>query len=261
MNENQNLSQNTSQMQNNNLQNNSINNIVPPISEVKIESEAPININYENNQSQLPTNNLTPNEPHKNNKISNVLLILLFIFLFAFVMGMPYINEFVNKLKSDNDLSEIEKEAKEEEERQKQEENNKTSSTKEEDKTIELVCTSNTNTTSNYALVQTQKFNYNSNNEVLSSKFISHYTFTIEDETYNELKKQCEEDSLKYITHSGYTIACSYNDVNIEINHEFDLETFTPIVDGTTNIQANATYKQDITTIKNTLISQGYTCK
>ena len=38
------------------------------------------------------------------------------------------------------------------------------------------------------------------------------------------------------------------------------LKTYTPIIDGTTNIQANAKYNQDINSIKSDLVSKGYTC-
>ena len=55
-------------------------------------------------------------------------------------------------------------------------------------------------------------------------------------------------------------MACSYGDTNITISHEFDLKTYTPIIDGTTNIQANAKYNQDINSIKSDLVSKGYTC-
>ena len=75
------------------------------------------------------------------------------------------------------------------------------------------------------------------------------------------MKIKCDEDSLKYLTHDGYTMSCSYGDNNIEIDYEFDLKTFTPIIDENSNIQANASFKEDINTRKNNLISQGYTCE
>ena len=56
-------------------------------------------------------------------------------------------------------------------------------------------------------------------------------------------------------------MTCIYGDMNIEIGHEFDLDTFDPIVDGDTNIQANASFKQDINTVKDSLINLGYSCE
>ncbi len=260
-----------SSVSNGNIPNPTINNItnvgmptsVPPINDVKIESSnATTNIENSNIETASVSNASNDNKPPKNNKISTILLILLFIFLFAFVMGMPNIREFVQKLKSDTGLSEIEQEAKQEEDRQKQEqESKKPTSTPEEEKTTELTCTSSSQTIGNYTLVETQTFSYNNKNQILNSKIIAHYTFAVVDDNYTILKQQCDENSLKYLTHKGYTMACSYGDANIEISHEFDLKTFTPIVEGTTNIQANATYQQDINTIKETLIAQGYTCQ
>lgn len=246
---------------------------VPPIAEVKVEAASDMTVVNQNVQpsTEVPVTPDFPNgensgqtsgEPPKHSNVSTVLVILLFLFLFAFIMGMPYISEFMNNLKDDTGLSEIEKEAREEEERQqKEEESKKPTPTPEEDKTTELVCTSASNTVGNYTLVETQKFYYNSKNKILSSKIISNYSFTVSDETYNILIQRCDEDSLKYLTHNGYTMACSYGDSNIEISHEFDLKTFKPIVEGTTNIQANATYQQDLSEIKANLISQGYTCQ
>ena len=238
---------------------------VPPIAEVKVEANNTVitddNLS-QNNTTSLENNSKNSSEPPKNNKVSTILLILLFIFLFGFVMGMPYIREYVQNIKSDTGLSEIEKDAKKEEEKQQQQQQSqKPTPTPEDEKTKELVCTSNSNSFENYTLVEIQKFYYNSKNQILNSKKISQYNFTTIDEAYTSLKKQCDEDSLKYLTHKGYTMACSYGETNIEISHEFDLETFTPIVDGATNIQANATYQQSLDTIKDNLISQGYTCK
>lgn len=240
-------------------------NPVQPIAEVKVEATSN---NTTDQTNQVPVNQTTgtsggsSNEPPKSSNISTVLVILLFIFLFAFVMGMPYIREFMNNLKDDTGLSEIEQAAREEEEKQKQEEESKKPTpTPEDQKTKELVCTSQSSVVGNYTVVETQKFYYNSKNKILSSKLISNYTFSVTDDTYNNLVQRCDEDSLKYLTHSGYTMACSYGDSKIEISHEFDLKTFKPIVDGTTNIQANANYQQDLSKLKADLANKGYTCE
>ena len=256
-------------MDNNQLSNNNqeMNHQVTPIQEVNVEASVNNSntfSNLETNTTNINTNNNSQkpsNKSPKNNKISTILLILLFIFLFAFVMGMPYIKEFIHDFKADKGLSEIEKAAKEEEEKQRQEEESKKPTpTPEDEKTTELTCTSAPTTIENYSLTKIQTFYYNAKNQVLNSKMVSEYTFTTADTTYLTLKNQCDSDSLKYVTHEGYTMACSYGDTNITISHEFDLKTYTPIIDGTTNIQANAKYNQDINSIKSDLVSKGYTC-
>lgn len=197
----------------------------------------------------------------KSSKFSTVMLILLFIFLFGYVMFMPEINDYISSFNKEEGLSQIELDAIEEEKKQQQAEQNKKPVKPEVIETKELVCTLTNPLNGNYTLVEVQKLYYDNNNQVLNSSYSYQYKFNSFDEYYNSLKNKCNQDSLKYITHPGYTMACSYDDINIEISHEFDLEIFEPIVDGTTNIQANATYKENINTIKNTLISKGYTCQ
>lgn len=246
--------------ENQNNEVNSVANQVTPMNEVQIEGEVSTP-KMNSNETVTSNQNQMSNEPPKNSKLSTFLLILLFAFLFAFVMGMPYINNFIREFKSDTGLSEIEKQAQEEEKKQQQQENQPPVEKPNEEETFELNCTLNNTTDYNYNLVQIQKFYYNSNNQVMSSKNIYQYTFTVVDDFYNQLKTQCDEDSLKYITRDGYTVACSYGDTNIEINHEFDLETFKPIIEGDINIQANASFKQDIGIIKSNLVQLGYICE
>ena len=234
---------------------------VVPMQQVEVTSSNVGNSTATTTNTNQQTTVSEPTPPSKNSKVTTVLLILLFLFFFGFIMGMPYIQKFVNDYKSNKELSEIEKEAIKEEEKQKQEAENNNPQPVPEEKLAELECTSSNQTTNNYSLIETQKFYYNSTNQVVKSSILSQYTFTIVDETYNSLKSQCDNDSLKYATHEGYSTACSYSDTTVEISNEFDLKTFTPIVDGDVNIQANATYQQDINTIRNNLTSQGYTCK
>lgn len=240
--------------QNNNNEVNQIINEITPISEIKIENENKL---PETNNEQSSSNN----NSSSNSKISTILLILLFIFLFAFVMGMPYITDFINNLNEDKGLTEIEQQAKKEEEKQKQEqENNNQAINKQEEKLTTLTCILNDTTNMNYNLIKTQQFNYNKNNQIITSSNTLNYTFISLDETYQELKRKCDEDSLKYINNIGYTMSCNYSDNNIEISDTFELEIFETITDNNTIIQANVTYKQDINTIKDNLIIQGYTC-
>lgn len=241
--------------------------VVTPINEVRIETSDTTIENLSNdknkvleNQSILNSNTELKKVPNnKPNNKSTILLIILFIFLFTFIMGMPYINDFVKELRAGKELSEIEKEAKKEEERQKQEEKKKENHSTEETETKELICTFEGNATDNYTLTQIQKFYYNQKNQIINSKNISQYHFISEDNSYLTLKQQCEEDSLKYLAHAGYTMSCNSGEMNIEISHEFDLESFKPIEEA--NIQANATYLQNVDSIKIELTNQGYTCQ
>jgi len=222
--------------------------VVTPIQEVKIEKQEEI--------TDIP-NNIQHN--NGNNK-STLIVFLLFGFFFIYIMGMPYIREFVQNMKADTGLSEIEKEAQEIQDKldKEKEENKKPQET---EKLSEITCTSTIAQNGGSNLVQTQKFTYNSKKEIISSENIYNYTFMIITDEYNRLKKECDDNSLKYVTHDGYSMACSYSDTNIEISHEFDLEIFKPIVDGSNKIEANAKYKQNINTVKNNLIREGYTCK
>lgn len=230
--------------QSSNLNSDNTNQYIPPISDIKIDSSL--------NDTNTTNNNTS------NSKLSTILLIILFIFLFAFVFGMPYIREFITNLKADSGLSKIEQEAIAEEKRQ--EALNKPTPTPEVIKTSSLTCIK-TSVLPNYTLNESETFSYNESDEVLSNSKVYDYSFSVVNDDYNLLKNQCDVDSLKYASYAGYSMACSYSDVNIKISHEFDLELFKPITDGGTNILASASYKQNINTLKSTLESNGYTCE
>lgn len=263
---------NQNEMQTNNNQNeikgNDINNIQNQSNENNLNSSSneqpltnpvPMNeVKIEEVSNQVATQ---PNSNPKNNKISTILLILLFVFLFAFIMGMPYINSFINDLKSNKGLSDIEQAAKKEEKKQQEEDKKNNPTTNVEEKLTELTCTLTDNNSSNYQLTTIQKFEYNKNNQVITSSYISKYVFSTIDSTYQTLKDKCNNDSLKYISREGYTMSCSYSDDSIEVGDTFELETFKTINDGATVIKSNATYQQDINDIKNNLINQGYNCE
>lgn len=197
----------------------------------------------------------------KKSNLSTILLILLFVGFFVYIMGMPYINSYIDKLTSDNGLSEIEKKAKLEEEKQNQQQSTPVVTPEKEEILKEVICTSNISNLENYQLTEIQKFEVNESNQIINSSITSNYTFTAVNDFYNSLKKECGEDSLKYVNYDGYGRACSYDDVNVEVSHTFELETFKPITDQSVNIGANATYKQNIDEVKNLLISKGYTCE
>lgn len=199
----------------------------------------------------------------KKSNLSTILLILLFVGFFVYIMGMPYINSFISNLTNDNGLSQIEKDAKLEEEKQNQnkQENSTPVVDKEEVKLTEVVCTSSISNLENYQLVETQTFEINSTNQIINSSTTSNYTFIAINDFYNSLKKECEEDSLKYVNYDGYSRSCSFDNSSVIVSHLFELEIFKPITGENINIGANATYKQNIDEVKNILISKGYTCK
>lgn len=245
---------NQTDMETNKINNNTENNIKQSTNPVPINN---IDVKVESNTETSQNSN----SQNSNNSVSIILLILLFIFLFSFIFGMPYINEFINNIKNKSGLSTIEQEAKKEEQRQQEEEKKNNSSNKTTEQLTQLTCTLSDTSNQNYSLISIQQFDYNSKNEIITSSIKLEYTFKTVDETYNNLKTKCDRDSLKYIGREGYTMACNYNDNSIEISDTFNLETFKTINDGTTVIQANTTYKQNVKTIKTNLINEGYTCK
>lgn len=224
-------------------------------------------VTNENNSKVEPVNKkekvATPKKKKKD--IRSILLIILFIFLFAFVMGMPYINEWVDSIKKDTGLSEIERKAKEIEREQEKQNNPKSKETDDgkvvKDKLSTLTCTSTTTALENYDITVVEKFGYNSKGLVVESSKATTYRFNSQSDKYNELKNQCNENSLKYVEKKGYEIACSYNDTEVVMEDKFDLATFTTINDGMTKIEANAKYKDKIDTIKKKMASLNYVCE
>ena len=193
-------------------------------------------------------------------KWKRTLVLLFFIFVFAFVMGMPYINDYLDSLKKEVGMSDIERRAKEiEDEQKKKEEENKTPVVQEELKI--LTCKSQPQQTLEYKKEIEEVFNYNSKNQVIKSSIKTIYTFETANDSYNSLKTQCDEKGLKYIDKDGFESACSYSDTEVVIENTFDLELFKPIQDGANTIKANAEYQEKLDTVKNDLVAQGYICE
>ena len=179
-------------------------------------------------------------------------------------MGMPYVNEWVDSIKKDTGLSEIERKAREiEKEQQKQNPKAKVTDDGEvvKDKLTTLTCTSETSTFENYSITVVETFEYNSKGEVLESSKTTTYKFTTQTEKFNNLKTECNENALKYVEKKGYEVACSYNDTEVETKDKFDLSTFTTINDGMTTIEANAKYQEKIDNVKKRMASANYICE
>ena len=192
-------------------------------------------------------------------KWKRVMVFIFFILMFAFVMGMPYINEYIEKLTAKEGLSPIERRARAlEEEQKRKEEEEKNANKQEEYKT--LTCNSITEQLTDYMKDIEQTFEYNSKNEIVKSSIKTTYTFQTINESYTTLKTKCDQDGLKYIDKAGYEPGCSYNDTEVIIEKTFDLEIFKSIQDGTELIDSNAKYKDKTDDIKKELTNQGYTC-
>ena len=209
-----------------------------------------------NNQSST-----IPTAPKKKKDIRIILLILLFVLLFAFVMFMPQIQDAIKGLKKDVGLSEIERQAKEIEKEQNK--GNSTPSTEENknEQYSKLTCTSTTTALESYDRIVVETFDYNTKKEVMKSSKKITYIFLTANDNYENLKTQCNENSLKYVDKKGYETACSYNDNEVVMEDKFNLSVFSTIKDGTTIIDANAKYKEKIDTVKARLESLDYTCE
>ena len=193
-------------------------------------------------------------------KWKRMLVLFFFAFVFAFVMGMPYINDALDKLKKDAGMSDIERRAKQIEDEEKKKEEEKNKPVKEEELKT-LTCTSQPVPTADYTRVTVETFDYNAQNQVINSSIKTTYTFVAVNDSYNTLKAQCDEKGLKFINKEGFESACSYSDTEVVIENKFELKTFTPIQDGATIINANAEYETKLDSVKNNLVAQGYTCE
>ena len=195
----------------------------------------------------------------------SILLILLFILLFGVVFGMPYINDFIKNLRSSAGLDPIEQRAKQIENNQKaQEKQKKKEETPVEQEELQtLTCISPITNATDYDVITTEIFNYNSKNEVLESSKIITYTFAAKNNSYDILINDCNEKTEKYLekAEKGYELACSSSETEIAITDKFDLEIFKSFKNGDSIIEANAKYKAKINTVKKNLEAKGYSCK
>ena len=200
-------------------------------------------------------------------KRNNILITLLFIFLFVFVMVIPYINDYLEGLNKKDELSEIEKRAREIEQeqnkKQEEEKKEKEKQIQEEASLKKMTCTLvvPASETATYSKTTVQTFEYNTSNQVVTSGIKNTYTFTTPDANYTALTQKCDADSLKYLDKEGYTMSCNYTELEVSIGNEFDLEKFSPINDGATIITSNATLNEDVNALKQRLITSGYTCE
>ena len=206
---------------------------------------------------------------------------------------MPEINNYVKSFRKINETSSIEKQAKQIEEEQKKNENKKQQQVVVETKT--LVCVK-TDIKTDYNLETTESFTYNTNKEIVESKIQEKYTFNdIKSEETTETKENVEtkeETNLENNTESdksadskiiektkfeeiteicknatdiinkdGFEFSCINLNNNITLGYEFNLEVFKNFTSTIGEIKSNATYKENIDTVKNKLTSLGYSCK
>ena len=233
--------------------------------ETTYESEQPV---YEEMPSMEPTlsnNNVEPTvtvaKPKKKMETRTILLILLFVLLFAFIMFMPQIQDAINSIKKNTGMSEIERKAKEIEKKQNEENNTPSADDSKKEQYSKLTCTSTTTALEDYDRTVVETFEYNTKKEIMASSKKITYTFVAANASYENLKTQCNENSLKYVDKKGYEIACNYNETEVVMEDKFDLAVFSTIKDGTTIISANAKYKDKIDNIKTRLEALDYTCE
>ena len=214
-----------------------------------------------NSETEVPKAESKPEDKntvvYKNpSKLSTVLVIILFILLFVFIFEMPKINEWLESRKQDAQVDEIERQAKQIEEAQKKKEEEAKKKQEQQQKEEQeklaqiqtLKCSLSVPATEEitYSKNVVETFDYNGNNQVVSSSQTTTYTFTAQDDTYLKLKTDCETNSTKYLEHAGYTMTCTSDDLSVSIGNKFDLSTYKTIDDGTNKIPANAVYNEKI---------------
>ena len=234
------------------------------VSEINYNFEPTDNEEVQNTEEPMINDSETvvSNEHKKKKDIRSILLVLLFVLLFGFIMFMPQIQDILNNIKKDMGLSKIEKEAKEIEKEQNKEKSSKTTPAKSSDEQYStLTCTSTTVALESYDRIIVETFEYNTNKEVMKSEKKVTYKFAAVNDSYESLKTQCTENSLKYIDKKGYETACNYNDLEVVMEDKFNLKDFSTIKDGTNIISSNAKYKENIDTIKARLEASDYTCQ
>ena len=231
------------------------NNVVEPIPEVKVEEET-VEVSASKKTYEIP-------KAEKSPRLTTFLLVTFFILLFAYVMAMPYIDEWLVTMQRNKEEQRLQQQEQLRQQQLLQTENKNTSTNQQtpvvEENYSKLTC-SKADTITDYTTLTEETFDYNKDNQVIKSTQKITYTFTVQNAVYTSLIQQCN-DSLKYIGKDGYTMSCNNTDTQVVIGNEFDLETFKAITDGTTTISANATYKDSIDTVKTRLTAAGYTCK
>lgn len=214
---------------------------VEPVEEVKIEEE----------QEVVPTKVKKLPASEKHPKLTTFFLTFFFILLFVYIMAMPYVDEWVQKMKENKNNTDTNEVVNENKQTQPV--------TKQEELKI-LTCTLAKTPTESYTETIIETFEYNKDNKIVNSSKTHKYKFTQEDASYQALSKECT-DSLKYLGNPGFTISCTNQDLEIVIGNEFELKTFKPIKDGEKTITSNANYNDSIETIKTNLTTIGYICE
>lgn len=201
-------------------------------------------------------------------KKKTVYLILLFVFLFAFVIEMPRIQGLIDKLKNSG-TSEIEKRAKKLEENEKKKQDDALKQKKEAE--VEILdtykCTLVSDAYSNeYTTTLINELLVNKNGEVISNNFILQYDYHDKTTEFNNLNNECINSKLKLKEIDGFTYMCSSNENQLKFVYKFELSKLDKVeyekVDGTSaTVTASVKYKTSLTDAKNELIAKGFSCE
>ncbi len=226
----------------------------PPETEVKVETEA---------HSPMEEQK----EPKKTRSV--IPLIIFFIFLFAFVFLLPNITDYFKEQEGKKKIEEFDQALREEEERQKKEEEEaKKQQEKEEQeqqKYKTMTCVSEPVTEVNTTTITTREFTY-AGDKLKDVKISMDIQYLTLDESYEAKKTVCENKTMAAATLTGYDFSCAISELAIEESSSYDLKDFKTQTltnsDGSEEkIETEYKYDSSISTIEQTLTSQGYTCQ
>ncbi len=205
-------------------------------------------------------------EPKKTRSV--IPLIFFFIFLFAFIFFLPDINDYFKEKEGKKKIEEFDQQLREEEEKQKQEEEE---AKKEEDKQQEeeknyktLTCVSPPTSDVITTINTTHELTY-SGDKIKIVKVTANISYLAADDNYLKRKTICENKTIATAEIPGYEFSCAVSELSIEESNKFELKDFKAQTitnsDGSEErITTEYQYDSSLSTTKQTLESQGYTC-
>lgn len=245
-------------------ENSSVNNI--PLPQAVVTEEKEVVEEKEKEYSPMEERKEVPKPK------SNAPLIIFFVIVFAFILFLPTISDYINEQKEEQKIEEFEKKLQEEEklkqeqedkEKQEQEEA-KEEEKKEEEQYKKLTCTSVPADSLTQTTTTVQELTY-SNDQLKIAKVTKTTLYKTVDTTYQEEESRCINKPLQIAQVSGYEFSCSQTEMTIEETNIFDLKDFksaTITYDNgkTETIDTAYQYNQSVKEITDSLGLQGYTC-
>lgn len=192
-------------------------------------------------------------------------MIIFFILIFGFIIGLPYLTDYLNAKKQAEKDAAFEEQLKQQEEQMKQEEEktneqpaykNLTCISAPQDITAETVPTNSPATST-----QTYVFKYLDDNlkEYVST---TSFVYKVSDSSYELEKNNCQKQLIDSASLNvvGYEFNCSINDLLIEKTEKYNLENFKITDESGKTLEP--VFKKDtkISVISDNLKKQGYTC-